>query len=59
VNPSGVEMAPLALALVALGGTWSLGSWLFGEDEDVPWWSLGAGLLAGGLTYGIGVAAGR
>ena len=56
VNPSGVLMGPLGGALLLTGGTWAAGAALFGDDDDVPWWTLGIGLAAGALTYGLGAA---
>ena len=56
VNPAGVALAPLAAALIAAGGGWALGAGLLGPADDVPWWSIAIGVLAGGAAYGIGAA---
>ena len=53
VNPDGVLLAPLGYSLAATGAIWSLGTWLFGDDDDFPWWQLAAGLVAGGVSYGV------
>lgn len=55
VNPSGVAVVPLGLALAGTGLTFTLGTWLIGEDDDVPWIQLLAGLAVGGATYGLSV----
>lgn len=57
VNPSGVLLAPLGYSLALTGATWSLGTLLFGEDGDLPWWQLAAGLVVGGVAYGVSAAA--
>lgn len=53
----GVAIAPLAGGLAALGLTWTIGTLLFGEREEVPWIPLVAGLAAFGVTYGAALAA--
>ncbi|MCK6550595.1 hypothetical protein L6R52_32455 [Myxococcota bacterium] len=56
VNPRGVQIVPLGLALVAAGTTWSLGQVLF---DDWPWWAhLAAGTALGAAAYGLGALAG-
>ena len=57
VNPSGVQISSLGLALVATGATWSAGSWLIGDDDSPPWWTWLAGLAIGGATYAVAAAA--
>lgn len=56
VNPSGVLMAPLGYSLAATGATWSLGTLLFGDDHDIPWIQLVAGLAVGGGAYALSAA---
>ncbi|MCK6550780.1 DUF2846 domain-containing protein [Myxococcota bacterium] len=53
VNPSGVPITPLGLALVAGGATWSLGA-LF-DDAERPWLVLGLGIAAAAATFATGV----
>ncbi len=57
VNPSGVAIVPLGLAFAGAGLTWSLGTWLLGREDDVPWIQLLVGLAVGGATYGLSVLA--
>ena len=57
VNPAGVQIASLGLALMASGATWSAGSWLLGPDESPPWWVWLAGAAIGGATYAVAAAA--
>jgi len=57
INPSGVAIVPLGAALAGTGLTWSLGSWLFAEDGDIPWIQLLVGAAVGGTTYAIMVLA--
>lgn len=56
VNPPGLRVVPLGYSLALTGASWSLGSWLFEADADVPWISLAAGLVIGALSYGVSVA---
>lgn len=56
VNPPGVMMGPLGYSLALTGVTWSLGTLLFGADDDIPWWQLGAGVVLGAAAYGISQA---
>lgn len=56
INPRGVRAAPLGYSLAATGLVWSLGTWLFGDDQDLPWLQLGAGVLVGSLAYGLSAA---
>ncbi len=53
LNPSGVLIGPLGYSLALTGAAWSLGTWLFGDGEDLPWWQLGAGVVLGATAYGI------
>jgi hypothetical protein len=54
VNPSGIPLAPLGLALVAGGGTWSLGA-LLGDEAEAPWLAIGLGVAAAAATFATGV----
>lgn len=56
VNSGAVLLAPLGYSLAIVGATWSLGTWLLGDDDDLPWIQLVAGLALGGLSYGLSVA---
>lgn len=55
---SGLLIGPLGYSLVATGATWSLGTALFVEDGEFPWIPLVAGVVAGGLSYGLSAALG-
>jgi hypothetical protein len=57
INPPGVAILPLGVALAGTGLTWSLGSWLFADDGDIPWIQLLVGAAVGGATYAIMVLA--
>lgn len=50
-NGRGVAIVPLGAALLAAGVTWAVGSWLFGDDREIPLaqWLLGAAM--GTLLY--------
>lgn len=54
---SGVPIAPLGVALTLTGASWAIGS-RFEDSDGIPWWSLAAGLVLGGLGYGVGTALG-
>ncbi len=54
VNPNGVLVAPLGAALLTGGAAFTLGTSLF--DESSPWWSVLAGVVAGGAVYGLSAA---
>jgi hypothetical protein len=56
VNPSGLLMAPLGYSLMLGGGTWTAGTMLFGSEDDFPWIPLVAGVVVGGLSYGLSAA---
>lgn len=56
INPSGVRIVPLGYSLALAGGTWSLGSLLFADENDTPWIPLAAGVVLGALGYGLGAA---
>lgn len=55
VNPGGVAVVPLGMALAGTGLTFTLGTWLIGDDDDIPWIQLLAGLAVGGATYALSV----
>jgi hypothetical protein len=55
LNPGGVAFVPLGISLAAAGVTWALATWYFGQEDEVPWFELAAGLAAGTLAYGTGV----
>ena len=57
VNPGGVAIAPLGIALAGTGLTWTIGTWLIGDDDDIPWVQLLVGLGVGGAAYAISVLA--
>ena len=57
VNPGGVQLSSLGLALMASGAAWSAGSWLLGDDSEPPWWAWLAGTLLGGATYAVAAVA--
>jgi hypothetical protein len=53
VNPSGILLAPLGYSIFGAGATWSLGTLLLGEGDDVPWIPLAAGIAVGVVAYGL------
>ena len=53
---TGVLVAPLGYSLIATGGVWLVGTQLFGDDGDVPWVQLVAGLAVGAVSYGLSAA---
>ncbi len=57
INPPGLQISSLGLAMISTGATWSAGAWWL-ESEDVPLWMTWlAGLAAGGLTYAVSALA--
>jgi hypothetical protein len=61
INPSGVAMLPLGLALVGAGATLATGTFLVDDDadgDDWLWLPAVAGLALGALVYGTGAALG-
>jgi hypothetical protein len=56
VNPSGVLVAPLGYSIAAAGVVFALGTLLFGDDDDIPWIQVLAGLAVGAASYGISAA---
>ena len=50
-NPEGVLLVPLGYSLMMAGGSAGLGTWLI--EKESPWWSVGAGLIVGVLSYGL------
>ena len=57
VNPAGIQISSLGLALMTSGAAWSAGSWWLGPDESPPWWAWLAGAAIGGATYAVAAAA--
>jgi hypothetical protein len=55
-NGHGPPILPLGLALTGMGAAWSLGTFLFGDEDDVPWIQLAAGVALFGATFGVMVA---
>lgn len=51
-----VFLIPLGYSLMATGLTWALGTWLFGQETDVPWLQLLTGLVVGGASYALSTA---
>lgn len=56
-NRGSVLGLPLGYSLLITGATWALGSQLVEDDPVMHWILVGAGVLAGGLAYGISAAA--
>lgn len=56
-NRGRVLALPLGYALILTGATWAVGSQLVEDDSTLHWIIVGAGVLAGGLAYGISAAA--
>lgn len=56
VNPSGVQLSSLGLALMTSGAAWSAGAWWLGEESSPPWWAWLAGLVVGSATYAVAAA---
>lgn len=50
---TGPAMVPLGYSLLGAGAIWLLGPELLERDAEVPWWSIGAGLVVGVLAYSI------
>lgn len=44
-NPGLIGIAPLGYSLAGMGATWALGTALFGDDDSLPLWQLGAGAV--------------
>jgi hypothetical protein len=59
VDAGGLAILPLGAALAVAGGGASAWAWLESDEAAFPWWPLAVGLVAGGLTYGVGHAVGR
>jgi hypothetical protein len=57
-NPPGLLPGPLGLSLMLTGATWSLGTKMIGDDDDLPWLQISAGIVAGALAYGVCAALG-
>ncbi|HJL42189.1 MAG TPA: PEGA domain-containing protein [Myxococcales bacterium LLY-WYZ-16_1] len=52
----GVLLAPLGYSLIGTGAAWSVGAATWERKKQVPWWSLGIGVAAGALAYGLSAA---
>jgi hypothetical protein len=48
--------APLGYSLMATGATWTAGSYWEGAPYEAPIWSILAGVVIGGLSYGLSAA---
>ena len=57
INPPGLLLGPLGYSIAATGAVWSLGTLLSDEDVEFPWLPLVLGLVVGGASYGVSVAA--
>jgi hypothetical protein len=56
VDPGSFALAPLGFGLLGLGATTAVGTWLFTEAEEPPWWPLVAGLVVGGAAFAVGAS---
>lgn len=56
VDPGAVALAPLGFGLIGLGATTALGTWLFTDADEPPWWPLVAGLVVGGASFAVGAS---
>jgi hypothetical protein len=52
-NPSGMLLAPLGYSIALTGITFALGTYLFGDSDEIPWIQLVAGVALGAASYGI------
>jgi len=53
---SGILIAPLGYSLIGAGAAFSLGTLLYGEEWEMPWIQIAAGVLVGGASYAISAA---
>jgi hypothetical protein len=58
-GPRGVLVAPLGIAISALGAAAGIGSFFDRPEEGLPWWAIGAGLVAGVGSYALLAALDR
>jgi len=59
VDAGGLAIVPLGLALVTAGVGASVTAWLNEDEASFPWWAIAVGVVAGGMTYGVGHAVMR
>lgn len=52
VTGGGPALIPLGYSMIATGAVWTLGP-LFFEEDDIPWWSIVAGLAVGVVSYSV------
>lgn len=57
-NETGLLLGPLGYSVMITGGIFSLGSHMFTDEDEHPWWPLVLGVAAGGLSYGLSAALG-
>lgn len=55
-NPSGVLLAPLGYSIAITGVSFALGTYLFGDSDEIPWIQLIAGVALGAASYGVSAA---
>lgn len=55
-NPNGLLLAPLGYSIAITGAIFMLGTYLFGDEQDVPWIPLVAGVALGAASYGLSAA---
>ncbi|MBI4821804.1 MAG: PEGA domain-containing protein [Deltaproteobacteria bacterium] len=57
-NEGSLLAAPFGYSLIGTGATWAVGSQLelFTEKDEFPWIPLVAGVVVGGISYGISAA---
>lgn len=56
VRGGGLLLAPLGYSLAGAGVSWTLGGWLWGEDDEVPWLPLVLGVGLGVAAYTVSAA---
>lgn len=54
-NP-GFPVAPVAAGLGVAGAAWIVGALVEGEKDELPWWSIAIGVVAGAAAFGVGYA---
>lgn len=55
-NPDGLLLAPFGYSIAITGLAFALGTYLLGDDTDVPWIPLVAGVALGAASYGLSAA---